>query len=69
MTLRSLQALRYAQSRIKLCNRCKQPAPVLYRIQFDESGTWIFVCPEYWLPLSQNNPHYAYGGTWKARKK
>lgn len=55
--------------RTKLCNRCSQPAPVLYRVQYDESGDWIFVCGECWSSVSQDNPYYVYGGTWKAQKK
>lgn len=55
--------------RIKLCDRCSQPASVLFRVQYDESGTWIFVCEQCWAAVSQNNPFYVYGGTWKAQKK
>ncbi|MBD1921108.1 hypothetical protein H6F77_08390 [Microcoleus sp. FACHB-831] len=55
--------------RVKNCDRCGQNAAILYRVQCDESGEWIFACEKCWPYLSQNNPFYAYGGTWKARKK
>ena len=55
--------------RIKLCNRCSQAASVLFRVQYDESGAWIFVCKQCWASVSQNNPFYVYGGTWKADKR
>lgn len=55
--------------RVKYCSRCQQIALVLYRIQYDESGEWVFVCERCWSSLSQDNPHYVYGGTWKAQKK
>ncbi|NJN57346.1 MAG: hypothetical protein HC879_07500 [Leptolyngbyaceae cyanobacterium SL_5_9] len=57
------------RSRIKLCDRCTQSAPVLYRVQVDESREWLFICDRCFLTASQDNPHYAYGGTWKARKR
>ncbi len=55
--------------RIKFCHRCSQPAPILYRVKFEEQGDWIFVCPKCWPSVNENNPFYVYGGTWKARKK
>lgn len=55
--------------RVKLCGRCSQLAPILYRVHYEEDGQWVFVCPECWTILSENNPFYVYGGTWKARKK
>ncbi len=55
--------------RVKHCHRCQQIVSVLYRVKFDESGEWIFVCERCWSFLSQDNPHYVYGGTWKAQKK
>lgn len=57
------------RSREKACNLCQKSAPILYRIQRDESGEWIFVCRNCWEQVSQNNPFYVYGGTWKADKK
>lgn len=55
--------------REKPCDRCGTAAPVLYRIQVDASNTWYFVCDRCWDELRPNNPHYVYGGTWKARKR
>lgn len=55
--------------RVKLCGRCSQAAPTLYRVKCKEDGDWIFVCPECWQQVSQDNPFYVYGGTWKAKKK
>ncbi|MGG6267348.1 hypothetical protein ACQ4M3_28710 [Leptolyngbya sp. AN03gr2] len=58
-----------SRDREKPCSLCAKSAPVLYRIQYDESGEWIFVCRECWDRVSQDNPFYAYGGTWKAHKR
>jgi hypothetical protein len=55
--------------RIKLCEQCSQSALVLFRVQYDESGEWIFVCEQCWAIVSQDNPFYVYGGTWKAHKR
>ncbi|NJL22693.1 MAG: hypothetical protein HC895_20735 [Leptolyngbyaceae cyanobacterium SM1_3_5] len=55
--------------RQKPCDRCQQIAPTLFRVQHDDSLTWIFVCPDCWQMVSENNPHYVYGGTWKAKKR
>ncbi|HAJ58357.1 MAG TPA: hypothetical protein DCP31_03025 [Cyanobacteria bacterium UBA8543] len=55
--------------RIKSCDRCHLLASVLYRVQYDDSGNWVFVCASCWSSISQNNPFYVYGGTWKAHKK
>lgn len=54
--------------RIKTCDRCQKLSDILYRIQADSSDEWQFVCHDCWQLLSQNNPNYTYGGTWKARK-
>lgn len=57
------------KNRVKNCHQCHQTAPVLYRIKAEEMGQWIFICPQCWPHISDNNPHYTYGGTWKANKK
>ncbi len=57
------------QIRTKLCSRCSQSAPILYRVKYEEDGDWVFVCSECWNLVSSNNPFYLYGGTWKAKKK
>lgn len=54
--------------RLKMCDRCSQPAPILYRVKYQEQGGWIFVCPQCLNPVKDHNPFYVYGGTWKARK-
>jgi hypothetical protein len=41
---------------------------VLYRVKYEEEGDWVFVCPNCWQDISQDNPFYVYGGTWKAEK-
>ncbi|MEO1145095.1 MAG: hypothetical protein AAFY26_05805 [Cyanobacteria bacterium J06638_22] len=58
-----------ARERQKRCDRCHQSAPVLYRAQIDASGTWRFICDACYPLVSQQNPHYNYGGTWKAKKR
>lgn len=58
-----------SRARSKACDRCQQSAPVLYRVQWDESQQWRFVCDDCYPQVSQNNPHYVYGGTWKAQKQ
>jgi protein-arginine kinase activator protein McsA len=55
--------------RTKRCDRCQQSAAVLYRVKVDESDRWVFVCDRCYPTIRQNNPHYTYGGTWKAKKK
>ncbi|MCY7282492.1 MAG: hypothetical protein LH679_03440 [Cyanobacteria bacterium CAN_BIN43] len=55
--------------RVKKCDRCSLAAAVLYRVQYDASQQWFFVCDRCFPSISQDNPHYTYGGTWKARKK
>ncbi|MBV6627330.1 MAG: hypothetical protein KI793_31055 [Rivularia sp. (in: Bacteria)] len=57
------------QSRSKLCFLCNQARAMLYRVKYLEDGDWVFVCPQCWPQISQNNPFYVYGGTWKAKKK
>jgi len=55
--------------RLKHCFRCGQAKDTLYRIQYDASGAWVFVCGTcLWAYKRDDNPHYTYGGTWKSRK-
>ncbi|HEY9697220.1 MAG TPA: hypothetical protein V6D10_08160 [Trichocoleus sp.] len=56
-------------NRIKTCDRCLQSAAVLYRVQYDVSGQWFFLCDRCYPTVSQDNPYYVYGGTWKAQKR
>ncbi|MGF1457664.1 MAG: hypothetical protein ACFBSG_01415 [Leptolyngbyaceae cyanobacterium] len=55
--------------RQKACDRCQRTASTLYRVQTDATKTWQFVCDRCWPLIRENNPHYGYGGTWKARKR
>jgi hypothetical protein len=57
-----------ARFRQKHCQICEQLKLVLYRIKYDESGQWSFVCRHCWDSINQNNDLYVYGGTWKAQK-
>lgn len=57
------------RDRQKLCDRCQRLAPVLYRAQIDTSREWQFICDACYPEVSQHNPHYIYGGTWKAKKR
>ena len=56
------------RSRQKECDRCTGLHSILYRVKQDSSGGWSFVCRDCWAIVQRNNPHYVYGGTWKARK-
>jgi hypothetical protein len=55
--------------RSKVCDRCQQAAEVLYRAQIDATQRWLFICDTCYPAIHLHNPHYRYGGTWKARKK
>lgn len=58
-----------AKLKSKPCDRCSDLIDIRYRIQHREEGDWVLVCPDCWEQVSQNNPNYRYGGTWKAKKK
>ena len=58
-----------AKLKLKPCDRCSNSVDIRYRIQDREDGDWILVCPDCWQEVSQDNPHYRYGGTWKAKRK
>lgn len=52
------------------CDRCAIPSLVRYRIQYrqqDPPAQWHLVCLTCQQTCSRDNPHYRYGGTWKAR--
>jgi len=57
------------KSNLKSCARCNNLVALRYRIQYQENGAWVLVCPHCWQAVSQDNPHYRYGGTWKAKRK
>ena len=51
--------------RVKYCEVCKIDFSILFRVQYQTSKEWIFVCHECLLNLKKDNPAYKYGGTWK----
>ncbi|MEL6250066.1 MAG: hypothetical protein AAFY78_19865 [Cyanobacteria bacterium J06648_16] len=57
------------RQRQKRCDRCNQLDALLYRVQLDATGQWQFVCDGCWPQVREANPHYLYGGTWKATKR
>jgi hypothetical protein len=57
------------RQREKYCDLCESIAPVLFRVQIDATLVWRFVCQTCYDRVSQDNPHYHYGGTWKAKKR
>ena len=52
----------------KPCNICHNLVYIRYRIRYQEDGDWVLVCPDCWQKVSQDNPNYRYGGTWKAKR-
>lgn len=56
------------KSQSKPCELCSQAVDIRYRIQYDAAEEWVLVCRQCWNRVSQDNPFYRYGGTWKARK-
>ncbi|MEB3358970.1 MAG: hypothetical protein VKK04_19750 [Synechococcales bacterium] len=58
-----------ARTRRKRCDRCLNEFPVLFRVQYDDSRQWYFVCDRCLPQVKEGNPQYTYGGTWKAEKR
>lgn len=56
------------QPKTKDCLQCGRPTEVAYRIRWDQTRRWGFVCPDCIHPLKDGNPHYTYGGTWKGSR-
>ncbi|MEY2833987.1 MAG: hypothetical protein RLZZ574_3246 [Cyanobacteriota bacterium] len=52
----------------KPCNICHNLVDIRYRIRYQEDEDWVLVCPDCWQEVSQDNPNYRYGGTWKAKR-
>ena len=52
----------------KPCHRCGVATDVAYRVRYDESRAWVFVCGKCVTPLKRDNPFYTYGGTWKGSR-
>jgi hypothetical protein len=57
-----------SKSQLKPCDLCTQLVNIRYRIQYNISEKWVLVCPQCWEQVSQNNPLYRYGGTWKGNR-
>ena len=57
------------KSKSKPCDLCHQLVDLRYRIQYQADNNWVMVCQQCWQEVSQNNPDYRYGGTWKAKRK
>jgi len=56
-------------AKTKVCFHCEEAHDTLYRIRYDESQAWAFVCGTcLWIYKRPDNPHYQYGGTWKRRR-
>ncbi len=53
----------------KTCDVCGERVDIRYRIQYQESAEWVLVCPDCWWKIRPGNPHYRYGGTWKAKRR
>lgn len=58
-----------ATLKLKPCDRCQTPVKIRYRIQYTAEAEWFLICPACWHEVRPNNPHYRYGGTWKARRR
>ena len=56
------------KSKSKPCDLCSNLVNIRYRIQYDASEEWVLVCRQCWDRVSQDNPWYRYGGTWKGKK-
>ncbi len=57
-----------APPKTKPCHRCGKATEVAYRVRLDESKAWVFICGACVNPVKRDNPHYAYGGTWKGTR-
>jgi hypothetical protein len=57
---------------MKPCTHCGVLCALRYRIQYraQDGGDhrWHLVCPSCQQLLGDRNPHYRYGGTWKAKR-
>ncbi|MEM1033049.1 MAG: hypothetical protein AAGN82_22065 [Myxococcota bacterium] len=60
---------RKGRRREKPCDACGATGPVLYRVSVAvQQPEWVFMCPTC-QRRAETQPHYRYGGTWKARKR
>mgnify|MGYP005855024117 CR=1 FL=1 len=51
--------------RVKYCDICSKDYSIMFRIQYKQQQTWVFVCEDCLVNIKRDNPHYRYGGTWK----
>ncbi len=61
--------MKAVRTRQKSCDACAQASSVLYRVQRDQTGVWVFLCSSCRVKVEFENPFYVYGGTWKANKR
>jgi hypothetical protein len=47
---------------VRVCPQCQHPTRKLYRIKCEQQGPWILACAICQARLSEENPHYVYGG-------
>ena len=52
--------------RKKTCNHCQLEFQLMYRVQYQKTPTWSFLCKDCLLEVKPNNPFYRYWGIWKA---
>ena len=51
--------------RNKFCNFCNEEFSIMFRIRHNANKNWVFSCKNCLISVKDQNPHYAYGGTWK----
>ena len=42
--------------KLLICDRCNNLVDIRYRIQYEEDGDRVLVCPNCWQEVSQDNP-------------
>ena len=50
------------------CERCGALVDKLTRARLAADARWM-ICDGCWLALAPDNPHYTYGGVWRAAKR
>ncbi len=53
------------KQRIKHCKVCNVDSSTMYRVQYNDPKTCVFVCKACLIRIKKDNPEYRYGGTWK----
>lgn len=51
------------------CDLCEERVSKLTRVQLDATRSWRLICDECWQERAPDNPHYTYGGVWRAKKR